>query len=704
MRKPWFTDECLAAVDAKHDALRAYLADPATPHLLQAYKRARQACSRICHRARVTFTQSVIKRANEAAHQGHLGDFNKCLGALARDGRPETPTLVHPTTHTPLTTGAEKAEAFAQLLAQTFNPAPSSPAPVPAPPSVPARTPLEPQIKLDDVLALQQRLKAGKGADASGMFMEYLKHGGKPVATYVLALFRYIEEHRVIPETWQTTRFTMLPKTVTPSPDPLKYRPIAQGDTVLKALTAFLLPRLEHHLLGRLLPAQRGFLKDRGTMDVIFYATQLQQALRARQQHLYIGFLDIAKAFDCVPAQALWAALDEYDTPPGLKEMVQLIYSQRVGTVSVNGHSSQVFDLTTGVKQGCLLSPLLFIVLLDSIIRKTLHRLSTTEREYWADQFIWGLFYADDATIFAPTRAMLVRVISAFDNELRLRGLHLNITKSHYMLCGLADSEPLPPPLTVNGESLKSVRTAVCLGFTMSADSKFASAISARIGAASRAYERLQHLLLCRKLSRRAKAVLWASMVLPTLLYSSECWAPLAADLRVLESFQLRCLRAMDGKRWDDYVPYTEYLHRFNLHPIEHYLKVNRLRWYGHMLRMTEQPTAPHVRALLGQFVWPDPPTGARRNFHTWQRQLDLDLASVGLTRETARDKAVNREDWRALINQPPKADGTTAERTCPACGHLFASRAVLANHVKRRHTPYVDPEPDFESDESDFT
>ena len=129
---------------------------------------------------------------------------------------------------------------------------------------------------------------------------------------------------------------------------------------------------------------QYGFVPGRGTTDAIFIARQMQEKFIAAKKPLYFAFVDLEKAFDRVPRDVLWWALKSLGVEEWAVRVVQSMYSNARSRVRVNGQYSEEFDVKVGVHQGSVLSPLLFILVLEALSRK------------FRTGVPWELLYADD--------------------------------------------------------------------------------------------------------------------------------------------------------------------------------------------------------------------------------------------------------------------------------------------------------------------
>ena len=112
---------------------------------------------------------------------------------------------------------------------------------------------------------------------------------------------------------------------------------------------------------------QFGFMPGRGTTDPIFIMRQLHEKYLGKGKDLYFMFIDLEKAFDRVPRKVLWWALRKLLVPEWLVRTIQAMYSGAKSAIRINGQFSAEFGVTVGVHQGSVLSPLLFIIVMEAL-------------------------------------------------------------------------------------------------------------------------------------------------------------------------------------------------------------------------------------------------------------------------------------------------------------------------------------------------
>ena len=100
--------------------------------------------------------------------------------------------------------------------------------------------------------------------------------------------------------------------------------------------------------------------KNRGTIDMIFTARQLQEKCQEQNVDLYMTFVDLTKAFDTVSREGLWKIMAKFGCPAKFIAMVRQFHDGMLARVQNDGEFSDPFPVTNGVKQGCVLASTLF--------------------------------------------------------------------------------------------------------------------------------------------------------------------------------------------------------------------------------------------------------------------------------------------------------------------------------------------------------
>ena len=127
--------------------------------------------------------------------------------------------------------------------------------------------------------------------------------------------------------------------------------------------------RLQQYMNCELPDVQAGFRKDRGTGDQIANIHWIVEKAREFQKNIYFCFIDCAKAFDCVDHNKMWKILQEMGIPHHLSCFLGNLYAGQEATVRTGHGTTDWFQIGKGLRQGCILSPCLFKLYAEYIMR-----------------------------------------------------------------------------------------------------------------------------------------------------------------------------------------------------------------------------------------------------------------------------------------------------------------------------------------------
>ena len=159
--------------------------------------------------------------------------------------------------------------------------------------------------------------------------------------------------------------------------------------------------------MNRELPdVQAGLTKGRGTRDQTANIHWIIEKAREFHKNIYFCFIDYAKAFDCVDHNQLWKILKEMGIPDYLICLLRNLYARQEATVRTGHGTTDWFQIGKGVRQGCLLSPCLFNLYAEYIMRNA--GLEETQAGIKiARRNINNLRYADDTPLMAESEEEL---------------------------------------------------------------------------------------------------------------------------------------------------------------------------------------------------------------------------------------------------------------------------------------------------------
>ena len=170
------------------------------------------------------------------------------------------------------------------------------------------------------------------------------------------------------PQDWKRSVFIPIPKESN-AKECLNYHTIALISHSSKVMLKILQPRLQQYMNHELPDVQVGFRKVRETRDQTANIRWIIKKAREFQKSIYFCFIDYAKAFDCVDHNKLWKILNEMGIPDHLTCLLRNLDAGQEATVRAGHGTTDWFQIGKGVRQGCILSPCLFNLYAEYIMR-----------------------------------------------------------------------------------------------------------------------------------------------------------------------------------------------------------------------------------------------------------------------------------------------------------------------------------------------
>ena len=197
---------------------------------------------------------------------------------------------------------------------------------------------------------------------------------------------------------------------------------------MLKILQA----RFQQYMNCELPDVQAGFRKGRRTRDQIANICWITKKAREFQKNIYFCFIDYAKVVDCVDHNKLWKILKEIKIPDHLTCLLRNLYAGQEATVRTGLGTTDWFQIGKAVRQGYILSPCLFNLYAEYIMRNTGLEEAQAGIKI-AGRNINNLRYADDTTLMTESEEKLKSLLMKVKEESEKVGLKLNIQKTKIM-------------------------------------------------------------------------------------------------------------------------------------------------------------------------------------------------------------------------------------------------------------------------------
>ena len=482
---------------------------------------------------------------------------------------------------------------------------------------------------------------------------------------------------------WDVARLVLLPKKGDLSLAK-NWRGICLLDVASKIFSSMMVRRMQIVMEEEGMDEQAGFRQFRGTIDGLFAASIGLQKRKEHNLETWALFVDLVKAFDTVPRDALFEILRRFGLPDHFVNVVIRLHANAIIKVKVGEVESEL-ESSIGVRQGSCEGPVLFLFIMQAAMETMNWPVSKPEFRTRADGVtmgersyrkrgvstfeLWASLFADDCALFFNSRADLEIGTSYLYNHLRRFGLLVHVGSGN--TASKTEAMYFPPPRTLYStadtsrfnvlnsegssigfidftEEFKYLGSIIHHSLTSDAD------VDKRIKAATATFGALKNIFTNKHVDLKLKGQIYNALCLSILLYGCEVWCLREDLLNRLRSFHHRCVRTMCrisiAHTIRHRISSTSLLNRLGIEPIDTYYYRRILRWAGHVARM---PMERSVRKLLTGWVANTRPLGCPSM--TWGRTLKKSLQKNDLPTDFVkwRALAMDRDQWRALCGSP---------------------------------------------------
>ena len=543
-----------------------------------------------------------------------------------------------------------------------------------------------PQVKVNESLdalptitEVEKAIKAlscGKAPGSDAIPAEIFKEGGPELSKKLTEIFISIWHAGRVLRDFKDASIVYLFKNKGNRNCCDNYRGISLLSIAGKILARLLLNRLLDHLEQDLLPeSQCGFREGRGTADMIFAARQLQEKFREQNRELFSTYVDLTKAFDTVSRTGLWKIMAKFGIPEKFIAIIRSFHDEMQASVSVEGESSSAFQVSNGVKQGCVLAPTLFSIMFTGMLRIAfqdntdciavdwrtdggglfrLPRLNAKTKVCQA--YLRDFLFADDCGLNANSQEAMQRTMDKLSEACDAFGLTISIKKTevlHQPAPGSHTDNQEPPTIMVKGQALQTVNKFIYLGSALTSDTQLDAEISNRIAKACTSFGRLRAKVWERKgITLKTKLKVYKAVVMKSLLHACETWTTYVRHEKILNRFHINSLKKLLHITWKDKIPDTEILERTGLPCIQTELRKNRIRWAGHVTRMPDN-------RIPKQLLYCQLREGKRsvgRQKKRFKDSLKDSLKDFNINPLSWESEAKDRPTWRGLIRNGAKS------------------------------------------------
>ena len=311
-----------------------------------------------------------------------------------------------------------------------------------------------------------KKIKRGKAPDPDNLMAEHLLEAGEAVVKWLTNIFNAIVSLEAIPDSLKCGKTVPVYKGGGRDPlQPDSCRGITLSSVVSKVLEMLLLNRLETVFVEADIPHpnQSAYRKKVLCADAIFATQEIIARYMGNGSRVFMCLYDLQKSFDSIEYPVLLDRLYAAGINGRCRRLIKNWYEGACCRVKIDeGKLSQPFPVDRGVKQGSILSPTLFLLVMDPLlISLQKSGIGLSMKEYYAG----GFLHADDIRTFSTSIDSLEAQVSAVLDFARDNFLKLNIQKCEIIPFSHNTNHREIPHCKVDNTTLPVVTTAKCLGF-----------------------------------------------------------------------------------------------------------------------------------------------------------------------------------------------------------------------------------------------
>jgi len=348
-----------------------------------------------------------------------------------------------------------------------------------------------------------------------------------------------------------------------------------------KIMLRILTKRIENKASEYISKTQFGFRRGVGTRDAIGMMRMLCQRMMEHEQELFVCFVDFEKAFDRVNRLKLLEVLRSIGVDWRDRRMIGELYMQQETVVRVGGELTDRAVLGRGVGQGCLLSPLLFSIYAEHMMKEALD--DSEDGVKVGGSLIQDVRFADDQAMIDGKQEGLQRTMIRLEQTAKRYDMKINARKTKVMRISRHGGGSVT--IVIGGQQVEQVKQFQYLGTIISENGYCIAEVKKRIAMAKEAFKKHRELLT-KSLSMNVRKRIVKAMVWPVALYGGECWTLKKDVPDRLKAFEMWVWRRLERVRWTEKCSNDEVLRRVNERRcIVETIVGRKKNWIGHVLR-----------------------------------------------------------------------------------------------------------------------
>lgn len=440
-----------------------------------------------------------------------------------------------------------------------------------------------PEITKEEVIHAIKSQKNGKATGLDKINVEILKliaENDSKSLDFLTTLFNKIYSSGKVPSDWLKSTFVTIPKKPNSSQCD-DYRIISLMSHVLKTFLRIIHARIYRKCEYQMDNTQFGFRNGLGTREALFSLNVMTQRCRDMNVDVYTCFIDYRKAFDCVIHQKMIEILRRTGIDEQDLRVISELYWHQTATVEIEQTTSEDIKIRRGVRQGCVLSPLIFNLYSEHIFREALE--DAPGGININGTMINNIRYADDTVLIASSAQELQNIINSVVSHSETFGLHLNVSKTKIVVFS---KTPISVHLHVKGQAIEQVTSIKYLGANINSQCDSKNEIRSRIEQARKTLMSMKTFFTRSDLSLKLRTRMARCYVFSVLLYGCESWTMDPQTEKRIEAFEMYTYRRILRISWMQKVTNDEVLQRMSKQrELLNTIKERKMQYLGHVLR-----------------------------------------------------------------------------------------------------------------------
>lgn len=431
------------------------------------------------------------------------------------------------------------------------------------------------------------KLKNRKAPGLDNIHNELIKYGGEELLEELHTFYNKIATLKKIPEEWRKSITIPIFKKGSKA-EPKNYRGITLLSTVLKLLTKIIADEVTQTGISE---EQQGFRQNRSTIDAIFILRQITEKSIEFNKTAFMCFIDLKQAFDKVRLRDVLRTLKKRNVDPTIIKIIKELNTGNTAVIKTNNTLSKTIPVLSGIRQGDSLSPILFNVIMDEIIKDV----KTAGRGYrLGNKEIKIVCYADDAVIISEDEDNLQRLLYRFEKAAARFNMVISSEKTQSLTIS---KEPRRCKLAIYDRSVEQVMSFKYLGANITSNRNLKSEVKEHTVKASLISGFLRDVIWRNKyMSINSKVRIYKTCVRPILSYAVETRAETTTTKRLLRTTEMRTLRSITGYTLRDRQRSEEIRNKCNTEDIVRWSRMRRREWNNHVERMSDDRLAKIAR------------------------------------------------------------------------------------------------------------